>query len=53
LSTAPTQRSARIWSWQQAVLATGVERQLRRSDFTEAARAALLEARARMREAMP
>jgi glycogen debranching enzyme len=39
-----------IWSWQQAMLAAGVERQLRRGDLTASARLELGRARARLRE---
>jgi len=34
-----------VWSWQQALLAAGIERQLRRTDLPEAARARLRAAR--------
>ncbi|WP_369942072.1 hypothetical protein [Xanthomonas medicagonis] len=37
-----------VWSWQQAVLAAGLERQLRRSDLPAATRARLLAARQRL-----
>ena len=39
-----------IWSWQQAMLAAGIERQLRRGDLTASARAELARARTRLRE---
>ncbi len=35
-----------VWSWQQALLAAGIERQLRRKDLPENSRALLLRARA-------
>ena len=38
-----------IWSWQQAMLAAGIERQLRRGDLTASARAELERARAELR----
>ena len=38
-----------IWSWQQAMLAAGIERQLRRDDLPASARAELGRARARLR----
>ena len=38
-----------IWSWQQAMLAAGIERQLRRGDLTASARAELGRARTRLR----
>lgn len=38
-----------IWSWQQAMLAAGIERQLRRDDLTASARAELDRARAQLR----
>jgi hypothetical protein len=41
-----------IWSWQQAVLAAGIERQLDREDLTAAARAALLQARSHLQAAI-
>jgi len=41
-----------IWSWQQAVLAAGLERQLRRSDLSEAQRRQLLAARSRLWQAI-
>jgi glycogen debranching enzyme len=41
-----------IWSWQQEVLAAGIERQLARSDVAGAARETLLRARAKLRTAM-
>jgi hypothetical protein len=41
-----------IWSWQQALLAAGLERQLQRGDLGHAARTALLQARARVRAAI-
>ena len=41
-----------IWSWQQALLAAGVERQLGRNDLTASARAALNRARSRLRTAI-
>jgi len=34
-----------VWSWQQALLAAGIERQLRRADLSKAARAMLAGAR--------
>jgi hypothetical protein len=34
-----------VWSWQQALLAAGIERQLRRADLPKAARAQLVRAR--------
>ena len=37
-----------IWSWQQAMLAAGIERQLRRGELTASARAELVRARARL-----
>jgi hypothetical protein len=37
-----------IWSWQQAMFAAGVERQLGRDDLTASARAALKRARSRL-----
>jgi hypothetical protein len=37
-----------VWSWQQALLAAGIERQLRRDDLPEAARAQLAGARAKL-----
>jgi hypothetical protein len=37
-----------VWSWQQALLAAGLERQLRRVDLSAATRAQLLSARARL-----
>jgi hypothetical protein len=37
-----------IWSWQQALLAAGIERQLRRDDLPEGVRAQLLGARAKL-----
>jgi glycogen debranching enzyme len=37
-----------IWSWQQAVVAAGIERQLSRSDLPAETRARLVEARARL-----
>ncbi|KLD77987.1 hypothetical protein Y886_12750 [Xanthomonas hyacinthi DSM 19077] len=37
-----------VWSWQQAVLAAGLERQLRREDLPAATRARLLAARQRL-----
>ncbi|MGH8130653.1 MAG: hypothetical protein ACRES3_07355 [Steroidobacteraceae bacterium] len=39
-----------IWSWQQAMLAAGIERQLRRGDLTNSARAELIRAQLRLRE---
>ncbi len=41
-----------IWSWQQALLAAGIERQLKREDLTAPARTALERARARLDEAI-
>ncbi len=41
-----------IWSWQQAMFAAGVERQLGRDDLTASARAALERARSRLRAAI-
>jgi hypothetical protein len=41
-----------IWSWQQEVLAAGIERQLARNDVTGPARETLLSARAKLRAAM-
>jgi hypothetical protein len=41
-----------IWSWQQEVLAAGIERQLTRNDLTVPARESLLRARARLQAAM-
>lgn len=41
-----------IWSWQQALLVAGVERQLRRKDISSTARSALTRARDRVREVM-
>lgn len=41
-----------IWSWQQAVLATGIARQLERADLTASACAALLRAREHLDSAM-
>jgi hypothetical protein len=41
-----------IWSWQQALLAAGIERQLQRQDLTAGARTALERARARLDEAI-
>jgi hypothetical protein len=41
-----------VWSWQQALLAAGIERQLKREDLTAPARAALEQARARLEEAI-
>ncbi len=38
-----------IWSWQQAMLAAGIERQLRRGDLTASARAELSRARTQLR----
>jgi hypothetical protein len=40
-----------IWSWQQAVVAAGLERQLQRRDLANTVRAALVAARARARAA--
>jgi hypothetical protein len=37
-----------IWSWQQAVLAAGLERQLRRSDLSAALKQSVLAARSRL-----
>ena len=39
-----------IWSWQQAMLAAGIDRQLRRGDLEAPARAELGRAQARLRE---
>jgi hypothetical protein len=41
-----------VWSWQQALLAAGIERQLRRDDLSAAARAALERARVRLDQAI-
>ena len=41
-----------IWSWQQALLAAGVERQLGRKDLTASAREALMQARSRLQAAI-
>ena len=41
-----------VWSWQQALLDAGLERQLGRADLTAAARAALEEVRLRLGAAM-
>jgi glycogen debranching enzyme len=41
-----------IWSWQQAMLAAGIARQLERGDLTTSARDTLISARARMESAM-
>jgi len=41
-----------VWSWQQALLAAGLDRQLRRSDLSLAARTALARARLRLGAAM-
>ncbi|HET6629428.1 MAG TPA: hypothetical protein VFG91_06615 [Woeseiaceae bacterium] len=41
-----------IWSWQQALLAAGIARQLERGDLTASARDALVRARARLQSAM-
>ena len=41
-----------IWSWQQAMFAAGVERQLGRDDLTASARDALKQARSRLRAAI-
>lgn len=41
-----------IWSWQQALLAAGIDRQLQRDDLTASARAALERARMRLDEAI-
>jgi hypothetical protein len=41
-----------IWSWQQAMLAAGIARQLDRGDLTTSARTALIRARARLESAM-
>jgi len=41
-----------IWSWQQALLAAGIERQLGRDDLDASARAALEAARSRLRAAI-
>lgn len=41
-----------IWSWQQATLAAGIERQLRRTDLGASARAALESARTALRAAV-
>lgn len=37
-----------VWSWQQALLGAGIDRQLRREDLSASARAALERARARL-----
>ena len=39
-----------IWSWQQAMFAAGIERQLRRGDLTQSARATLIRAQSRLRQ---
>jgi hypothetical protein len=41
-----------IWSWQQALLAGGIERQLGREDLTASAREALMQARSRLQAAI-
>lgn len=41
-----------IWSWQQAMLAAGIARQLERDDLGECERTALVNARAALRSAM-
>lgn len=41
-----------IWSWQQALLAAGIDRQLKRDDLTAAARAALTRGHARLSDAL-
>ncbi|MGH8174928.1 MAG: hypothetical protein ACREV5_01540 [Steroidobacter sp.] len=41
-----------IWSWQQAMFAAGLARQLKRDDLTAPARAALMRARDRLRAAI-
>jgi hypothetical protein len=41
-----------IWSWQQAMLAAGIARQLERGDLTTSARNTLISARARMESVM-
>lgn len=41
-----------IWSWQQALLAAGIDRQLKRDDLSASARAALERARTRLNEAI-
>lgn len=41
-----------IWSWQQAVFAAGIDRQLGREDLTAPARAALTRARSRLHAAL-
>jgi hypothetical protein len=41
-----------IWSWQQAMLAAGIARQLERGDLTTSARDALIRARACVESAM-
>jgi hypothetical protein len=41
-----------VWSWQQAMLAAGVERQLARADLPSSARAKLTEAQDRLRDAI-
>jgi hypothetical protein len=41
-----------IWSWQQAMFAAGLERQLARKDLPSSVRDSLLQARARLREAI-
>jgi hypothetical protein len=41
-----------IWSWQQALFAAGVERQLDRRDLTASAREALMQARSRLQAAI-
>ena len=41
-----------IWSWQQAVLAAGIDRQLGRRDLTPSARETLRQARSRLQLAI-
>ena len=41
-----------IWSWQQAVLSAGIDRQLARSDLTPAIRAVLTQARTKLADAL-
>jgi hypothetical protein len=41
-----------IWSWQQAMLAAGIARQLERDDLTASARDSLIRARSRLESAM-
>jgi hypothetical protein len=41
-----------VWSWQQGMLAAGLERQLQRRDLPEDVKKALLQSRERLHEAM-